>query len=227
VIAVPSGFLHAVFARYGIACTVVPNVVDTARFRPRPAAAHAAPHIVVARNLEPIYDNATALHAFAALRQVCPDARLTLAGSGPEEFVLRRLATELGVAPAVTFSGRLEHAAMAGLYGTADILLNASRIDNLPNALLEAMAAGVPVVSSAAGGIPYLVTHGVNGLLAAPGDANAMAAAMLRVLGEPGLAAALRAGGLRSVERFTWDAVRPQLLGLYGMLAGRRHSVVS
>ncbi|HZX25445.1 MAG TPA: glycosyltransferase family 4 protein [Telluria sp.] len=224
---VPSGFLRDVFERFGVGCSVVPNVVDTSRFRVGPAKASAAPHIVVARNLEDIYDNATALRAFAAVRRLHSAARMTLAGSGPEEGPLRRLAAALGVADAVAFPGRLAHADMANLYATADIVLNASRVDNMPNALLEAMAAGVPVVSSAAGGIPYIVTHEVSGLLTAPGDAAAMAAAMRRVLDEPALAAALRAGGLHGVQRYTWEAVRPQLLEVYERLAQGRQMVTS
>ena len=64
--------------------------------------------LIVARNLEPIYDNATALRAFALVRAEYPDARLVVAGTGPEEPALRRLAAELGIAEQVDFAGRLD-----------------------------------------------------------------------------------------------------------------------
>ena len=84
-IIVPSAFLQAVFAGQGLATEVVPNIIDLSRFHPAHAAAAnaadaadaaARPHVLVARNLEPIYDNATALRAFALVLQQCPQARL-------------------------------------------------------------------------------------------------------------------------------------------------------
>src|SRR5438552_8447569 len=109
VVAVPSGFLQRVFRRRGVQSTVVPNIVDTERFRPaRSGQWTRAPHIVVARNLEPIYDIATALRAFSLVRAELPEAALTVAGSGPECEALLSLAVELGIADAVNFRGRLD-----------------------------------------------------------------------------------------------------------------------
>ncbi|HNC65914.1 MAG TPA: glycosyltransferase, partial [Thauera aminoaromatica] len=82
----PSGFLLEVFARHGMAGRIVSNIVDLERFHPAtaPRAAGEGPHLVVARNLEALYGNDTALRAFARLCVAWPDARLTIAGSGPE-----------------------------------------------------------------------------------------------------------------------------------------------
>jgi L-malate glycosyltransferase len=101
------------------------------------------------------------------------------------------------------------------LYRTADVVLNPSLADNMPNSLLEAMACGVPVVSTDVGGIPYLVRDGATALLVAAKDAPAMAAAILRLLGDPALWDRLSHAGLQEVQRYTWSRVAPDLAALY------------
>lgn len=215
VLAVPSGFLQQIFADHGMTATIVPNVVDLSRFRPAETLPDGPLHVVVARNLERLYDNATAVRAFARLRLRHAGARLTVAGSGPEEGALRRLAVDLGVADAVTFTGRLDRNAMAALYRQASVVVNPSLADNMPNSVLEAMASGVPVVSTNVGGVPFLVSHGETALLVPPADEQAMAAALLTVADDRALALALRARALDEVRRYTWTAVAPLLLAAY------------
>lgn len=212
---VPSAFLHTVFARFGTSTRIVPNIIDLERFRPAERRRNPAPQVIVTRNLEPIYGINTALRAFARLREEFPAARLTVAGSGPLRAELEALAVELGLATVVTFTGRLDNERMAELYQQADLMLNASQVDNMPISILEALAAGVPVVSTAAGGIPDLVTDGVHALLVPVGDSAALATAAARVLHSPALAGALRQAGLTLVGQFRWSAVREPLLAIY------------
>lgn len=215
VLAVPSGFLQQIFSDHGMPATIVPNVVDLSRFRPAEVRSDGPPHVVVARNLERLYNNATALRAFVRLRERHPGARLTLAGSGPEEGALRQLAVDLHVADAVTFAGRLNRDEMATLYRQASVVVNPSLADNMPNSVLEAMACGVPVVSTNVGGVPFLVSHGQTALLVPPADEQAMAAALLTVAEDRALALGLRARALDEVRRYTWTAVAPLLLAAY------------
>jgi glycosyltransferase involved in cell wall biosynthesis len=215
---VPSGFLHQVFARHGMASEVVPNIIDLRHFTPAPDGPRAfgdAPHLVVARHLEAIYDNATAVRAFALVRARWPKAELTLAGVGPELPALKALAQTLGLADAVHFPGYLERDAMAALYRRADVALNPSRVDNMPNSVLEALASGVAVVSTDVGGVPFIVEHQRTALLVGAGDPAAMAAAVLRLLDDAGLRHSLREAGLRDVQRYTWARVAPVLLNVY------------
>ena len=212
---VPSRFLVDVFARFGMQAEVVPNIIDLARFRRREPRGGQDAHLVVARNLEALYDNATALRAFAQVRARIPQARLTLAGSGPQAELLRQLAVELGVADAVSFPGSLDRDAMAALYRSADLTLNPSLADNMPNSLLESMACGVPLVSTRVGGVPYIVRDGETGLLVDAGDAEAMAAASLRVLTEPGLWQRLSDAGFEDVQRYAWPQVARRLAAVY------------
>ena len=226
---VPSGFLEQVFGRFGFAAQVVPNIVNLERFSVAPTKTDGTGlHLLVARNLEPIYDNATALRALALVHARDPAATLVIAGSGPLRADLERLTEELGLAHAVTFTGRVDNAGMAALYREADIMLNCSLVDNMPNSVLEALACGVPVVSTDVGGVPYLVEHGRTALLVPPGAPQAMADAVLRLAAEPMLATALREAGLRQVQQYTWASVRPRLLAVYeAVLAARAVTPVS
>jgi glycosyltransferase involved in cell wall biosynthesis len=216
---VPSGYLHRIFSAHGISAMIVPNVVDLGTFAPG-AAARSDPHLLVTRNLERIYDIETAIRAFARIVTKYPEARLTVAGAGPERETLERLARELGVDARLRFSGRLDNAELPSLYREATILLNPSRVDNMPNSLLEAMASGVPIVSTSVGGIPFLVEDGRTALLVPPGQPPAMAEAVLRLLREPELADRLRSEARREVSRYAWPRVRPVLFGAYMRAAG-------
>ena len=212
----PSAFLHRVFARHGLDAEIIPNIIDLSRFGPTQARDFGdSPRLLVARNLEPIYDIPTAIRAFAQVRRRYPGARLTVAGTGPELESLRELVVNLGLDAAIDFAGRIDNAAMPSLYAAADCVLNTSTVDNMPISVLEAFASGVALVSTAAGGIPDIVTDEVSGLLTAVGDDQALARSVCRVLGEPALAERLRAAGLAEAARYEWAQVRPLWLAAY------------
>lgn len=217
---VPSGFLKEVFGRFGFAATIVPNVINLSRFSPRQPLPDDAsePHILVARNLEPIYDNTTALRAFRIVKEQLPSARLTIAGSGPERAALEGLARVLNIDAAVHFTGRVDNEHMPELYRSADVMINPSLADNMPISILEALASGVPIVSTNVGGVPFLVEDGKTALLVPPSDPQAMAQALMQVLTMPDLARRLSEAGLASVQQYTWQCVRERLFSVYGQL---------
>ncbi|HEX2010710.1 MAG TPA: glycosyltransferase family 4 protein [Roseateles sp.] len=214
---VPSGFLQQVFARHGFRAEILPNVVDLQCFRPAEsgAAAVAPSQLLVARNLELLYDNATAIRAFARARECLPGLRMTVAGTGPEAQRLRELGDSLGLGEALCLAGRVEREAMAALYRDSALSLNPSLADNMPNSVLESLASGVPVISTNVGGVPHLVQDGVTALLVPPQDVQAMSDAILRLLGDAALRAALRRNGLDEVQRYTWSQIGPQLAAYY------------
>ncbi len=153
--------------------------------------------------------------------------RLVIAGSGPEERRLKEQAVRLGIADKVEFAGRVDLAQMPALYRFATIAINPSRVDNMPNSVLEALAAGVPVVSTHVGGVPFVVEHERTALLVPPGDAGAMAAAIQRLLEDHGLWQRLRDAGIEESARYTWTRVRPALIRVYEeALAGRNERSV-
>ena len=108
---------------------------------------------------------------------------------------------------------------MGRWYDEADVYLNSSDIDNMPNSIIEAFACGLPVVTTRPGGIPYVVEHERNGLLVDCDDHEALAASALRLFDEPALAERLITEGLRDVqERYTWAAVSDEWAALYRSL---------
>jgi len=216
-VVVPSGFLDEVFAGFAVAATIVPNVVDLAHFSPA-ADVVAEPHLLVARNLEALYGIDTSLRACALLHRRGVPARLTIAGEGPEEQALRGLARELEIDGYVRFTGQVDNQAMGDLYRATRIALNPSRADNMPISILEAMASGVPVVSTRVGGVPYLVEDGVTALLAPVDDPSAMADAVLRLHTDAAGYRQMREAGLQAVTRYTWQEVRARLFAVYASL---------
>jgi glycosyltransferase involved in cell wall biosynthesis len=214
---VPSRFLVDVFARFGLEAEVIPNVIDRTRFpfraRPRPQA-----HIVSTRNLEPNYNVACTLRAFARVQARRPEATLTVVGSGSEAVPLQVLAQALGLR-GVRFVGRIAPEAMGEAYDAADVYVQTPAVDNMPLSVLEAFASGLPVVSTDTGGVGAILTDGVHGLLAPPDDDAAVAAAILRLLDEPGLAPRLAEAGFRSTDALTWEVVRDRWRSAYGQLA--------
>ena len=216
---VPSGFLADVFNRRGVATVIVPNIVNTERFsagdRHPDTVKGASPTLLVTRNLEPLYDIDTALHVLQKVRSIFPDANMIICGSGPERDRLEALAQTLEIDSAIIFTGRVENEKIAGLYQSADVMVNTSLADNMPNSILEALASGVPVVSTDVGGVPYLVQHEKTALLVPVRDADAMAEAVIKVLETPELAAHLVTSGLAEIQQYTWPNVREGLQSVY------------
>lgn len=205
-IVVPSAYLQRVFARYGYPTQVVNNVVDTSSFQFRERLP-LRPRLLSTRNLEAHYRVDVSVRALAMLRERFPDATLWIAGIGSEERRLRRMAERL--APnSVYFLGRVEPQAMPGLYEQADIFVNASEVDNQPLSVLEAFAAGAPVISTPTGDIASMVRDGETGRLIPPDDPQAMADAVANLLENPERARDLARRARREVERYAWPQVR-------------------
>ena len=223
-VVVPSAFLERVFVARGFAPTVVPNIVNLERFHPAEPLRTldgARPHLVVARNLEPVYDIATALRAFRRILDRIPGATLSVAGSGESRASLEALARELGLGASVEFTGKLSNDAMADLYRRADLVLNPSLADNMPISMLEALATGVPMVSTNVGGIPDLVEDGVHASLVPPGLPDTMADAALALLSDANRRARRIAAGREHVRQFEWSQIRSRWLVVYRAAIGR------
>jgi L-malate glycosyltransferase len=212
-IVVASEYLRDVFARYGYRARVIRNMVDTTRFNYRERRI-LRPRLLSTRNLEPHYQVDNTLRAFARVQARYPETTLTVAGSGSEEGRLRRLAASLGVA-GIRFVGRVEPEMMPRLCDDADIFLNSSVIDNQPVSVLEAFAAGLPVVSTGTGDLAALVRDDVTGLTVPPGNPSAMAEAILKLLRNPQQAIAMSRRARQETERYTWAHVRQEWAAVY------------
>jgi glycosyltransferase involved in cell wall biosynthesis len=212
-IVVPSEYLRRVFARHGYQARVIPNVVDLSRFRYRDRLP-LRPRLLSTRNLEPYYRVDVILEAFARFRAQEPAATLTVAGYGSEEPRLRRLADSLG-GDAIRFVGKIDPEAMPSLYAEADVFVNASVVDNQPLSIIEALSAGLPVVSTATGDIRFMVRHGETGLLVPPDDPRALAEAVVALWRDPGRARHMARQAREDVAKYTWPVVRDRWAEVY------------
>jgi colanic acid/amylovoran biosynthesis glycosyltransferase len=167
------------------------------------------------------------IRAIAALADRGLDARLELIGDGPDQPGLKGLATALRVGDRVAFAGALPYEETLARVAEAEVFALCCREtrtgdhDSLPVALMDAMSLGVPCVSSAVFGIPELIEDGVSGLLAPPGDVEAVAARLAEILGEPGAQGSLAVGGRHAVrERYEQERNLDSLAGLFRDLLG-------
>lgn len=211
----PSEFLaRPIRKRFGVGVSIVPNVLDTRAFQFRNRVS-IRPQMLVTRHLEPIYGVDTVLKAFALVQTHYPEASLWIAGTGAQEQTLRSLATEWNLMN-VRFLGRVDHSRLPEIYAQCDILLNGSTVDNFPGALIEGSAAGLIVISTNAGGIPFVYENRRSALLVEPGDWQGLAAAVEEVLSRPSLAAGIVAEGAAIARACDWAYVRKPLYRCYG-----------
>lgn len=217
VLLVPSAFLGRTFLRHGLNPIEVPNLVDPVVGQ-RSARDPSAPRILMARNLAPVYNIECGLRAFREILTEFPRATLAVAGDGPDRPKLQELARALELGEHCRFVGSVDNMVLRGMMLDADILLNTSRADNQPVSIVEAFSAGMIVVSTNVGGIPDLVTHEVDGLLAPDDDHHGLAEAALRALKEPTLADRLTTRAVTRAADFTWPRIYPILVTAYASI---------
>ena len=146
-----------------------------------------------------------------------PDATLLLAGDGPERARLEARGDERA-----TFLGARTRGEVLELFRAADASVLTSAWENFPHTVVEALAVGTPVLATSVGGVPEIVRDGENGLLVAPGDPAAFAAAVRRFLDDPALQERLRAGAAESVGRLRPEVVYERLEALLAQVASTR-----
>lgn len=184
--------------------------------RSSPPPADAAPQILYIGRLVPEKGQSVLLEAVSKLARRGHTPRLTLAGDGAIRPRLERLAEELGIASQVTFLGAVGQDDLHELYSSASIFCLPSFAEGVPVVLMEAMAMGVPVVTTRIAGIPELVEDGRGGLLVAPGRADELADAIERLLADPALREQLGSHGKEQVRReFDADTAALQLYRLF------------
>jgi len=215
----------------------IPNGIDPADVvtvpedaGPPPAAA--PPTVLFAGRLEAVKGVDVLLIAFAAVLRDHPTARLLLAGSGSRRAELETATAELGITGSVRFVGVQARDELSALYRAATLFVLPSLHEGFPMVLLEAWAHGTPVVTTSVGAVPDVCVSGVDTMVVPPGEADDLAAAIGRLLGDSELAARIGAGGRRRLAsgEFTPGAVAGRVQGVYdevvatgdGILPGRR-----
>ncbi len=216
IIVVQSGYLKDVFARFGLDAIVIPSSVNLERFHFRQRNP-LRPVFLSNRLHEPLYNVACIIRAFAVIQRSLPEARLIIAGDGTERVELEHLAAELKL-QGVEFIGRVEYARMPAVYDAADVYLNSPNLDNFPNSIMESFAAGLPVVTTNAGGIPYLISHEKTGLMVGTGDHGAMAENALRLLDDQELADRITRQAFEECDKYSAVTERGRWMEIYKQL---------
>lgn len=192
--------------------------VDLEALRPVARSRGTGPlEIVCVGRLVSVKGQLVLLEAVAALRAEHESIRVTLVGDGPSRPELERRVAELGLAGSVRFTGALGHPAALEHVRGADVFCLPSFAEGVPVSLMEAMALGVPVVTTHITGIPELIRDGESGLLVVPGNVGSLAGALRRLAEDHELRARLSTGGRAAVERgFDSRKTIDELHGVFG-----------
>jgi len=212
-----SGFLAQVFEKHRLPYTVIPNIIDLdgSYYRERVAL---QPHFICTRAHEELYNIPCILRAFRRVQQQVPEATLTLVGDGSQHETLRLMAMDMKLKN-VTFTGRVDNSNIYRYLNAADVILSSPKVDNMPVSLLEAMGAGLLVISSKVGGVPYMIKDNDTGLLFENDNDEELADKMIWALNNPDRAISMAKQGHKDVGRYLWTNIKDEILKAYGLRA--------
>ena len=204
----PSTYLFNVFENLNYPnLKLIPNTIEIGNYNFLKRN-ELAPKILWVRSLSVIYNPKMAIDVLAILKTSFLEAELCMVGQEKDVRIdeLKEYADSLGVN--VTFTGKLSKTDWIKLSENYDIFINTTHFDNTPVSLIEALALGLPVVTTNVGGIPYLVRDKETALLVNDSDSQAMADAINELIKSPELAKELAANGRKLAEQFDWQIVK-------------------
>jgi L-malate glycosyltransferase len=214
----PSGYLVDVFKKFNIKARSIFNIIDTEKFNFRERE-NLRPVFLSNRILESLYNNIECIfRAYQILSERFPGAKLIVANDGDERKRLEQAACAMNLQN-TQFVGLVAHDKISELYDAADIYLNSPNFDCMPGSLIECFASGLPVVSTNAGGIPYIVADGETGLLVETNDHEALAEKASYLLENTEAARMMIERARKECEKYSWEEIRPQWLAVYEKLA--------
>lgn len=212
----PSGYLKQAFENEGFNNVVlIPNAIEIEKYQFKNRTT-LAPKLLWVRAFANIYNPEMAINVLQQLQKAYTEATLTMVGPDKDGSLqtTKAFADSLGVK--VTFTGQLAKEAWWQLTAEHDIFINTTHFDNTPVSVLEAMALGLPVVSTNVGGIPYLISHDVNGKLVPDADTNAMVVAVTQLLQQPNQTQLLIHNARSYVAQMDWGVVKEMWIEVIG-----------
>ncbi|RMD94615.1 MAG: glycosyltransferase family 1 protein [Calditrichaeota bacterium] len=204
----PSGYLQDAFRKAGYEAEVIPNPIPIANY-PFKLRDRVRPRLLWVRAFSVIYHPQMAIRVLHELVKDYPDAELCMVGPDKDGSMgkCKAMAEALGIAERVTFTGLLPKDEWIRLSADYDIFINTTNVDNMPVSVIEAMALGLPVVCTDAGGLPYLIKDDKTGLLVSVGDVGEMVARVTQLLDDPEVSARLSVAGRKQAEEFDMEKV--------------------
>lgn len=206
----PSNFLKSEFERKGYSNVLyIPNSIELEKYNFK-LREKIAPKLLWVRAFATIYNPKLAVKVLNKLKEKYPQASLTMVGPDKDGSmeVTRKYAQELGIE--VNFTGKLSKEDWWKLAEHHDIFINTTHFDNTPVSVMEAMALGLPVVSTNVGGIPYLLTHGETAMLVDDNDLSQMVFAVENLLNDSSLTKKLSLEGRNLAKTWDWNEVKQQ-----------------
>ncbi len=205
----PSGFLKEIFDKAGYKVQIIPNFIDIHQY---PFDKHPidCPRLLYVRSFDKIYNPIMAVEVISYILKHYPQAVLCMVGpdkDGSMQLVKKRL-VELGLVERVRLTGKLTKPEWIQLSREYNVFINTTNVDNMPVSIVEAMALGLAVVSTSVGGIPYLIQHGINGLLCKPGNPEEMANQILTLFGSSDLYSKITRQALSTAHSLDWPGVQ-------------------
>lgn len=209
-----SGFLARVFDKHQLPYSIIPNIIelDESSFRLRETL---RANYICTRAHETLYNIPCILRAFQNTLTKLPEASLTLVGDGSQHAALIQIVKDMGLRN-VTFTGRVDNQKIYHYLNLSDIFLSSPTVDNMPVSVLEAMNAGLLVISSCVGGVPYMIKDGETGLLFENDNSDQLAKKMLEAVENQATVNDIIIRAHNEVKRYRWESVKEQLYTAYG-----------
>lgn len=204
-----SGYLHDAFKKQGYGTTLIPNTIDIKSYSYKLRSA-VTPHLLWVRSFHKIYHPQLAIKVLNRLLEKYPEATLTMVGPDKDGSLqqCKDLVDEKGLSDKVTFTGRLSKQQWMVLSEKCDLFINTTNFDNMPVSVMEAMALGLPLVSTNVGGVPYLIKHNNTGLLVSPNDEQAMVNSIELLVKDSTFVQRLSKEGRDEMEQYDWEVVK-------------------
>lgn len=213
----PSAYMQTAFAKHNYTSQVIPNFIQITdyTFQQR---SELQPKLLWVRSFASLYNPVLAIEVSAVLYTNYPNVQLCMVGPDKDGSLqqCKERAQVLGISDWVIFTGKLSKAEWHQLSTEYDIFINTTNVDNTPVSVIEAMALGLPVVSTNVGGLPYLLSDEQDALLVSPDDVSGMVAAIERLLHDPVLVHHITYNARRKVEVFDAEVVLEQWKTLLG-----------
>ena len=203
----PSLFIKDIFKNYGFKTKYIPNNIEISNYKFKSREGFNAPKLLWVRSFHKIYNPMMAIRVLRKVLEKYENAELCMVGPEKDNTMkeCKKLVTELGIGNKINFTGKLEKEDWVVLSKDFNIFINTTNFDNLPVSVIEAMALGIPIVSTNAGGLKYLLENNFDSLMVDKDDVDGMSKNIIRIFENSDLSKKLSENGLNKALQFDWS----------------------